>query len=337
MLRNCYRGIGALLTCCGRGHPPLCREHAPTRMRRVRSCVIRGEFILAWSPTHVRIAGSAYLGALALIVAHATNAFVADALYVPLNQLSPSPSAPELISASNSATAQQSVDAILQSGLFEIPQAPSLNEGSLAAGPPPSPIEAARKVTLLGTAFGRSGGLLAVLEDVASKKQQLYRLGTQVENIGTLAAIEKNRVLFRKGTQEEWLALAFADHARSGAPASGSPQLTPYPEGPSRRTLDRREIETALADPTRLLTHAQAVPNLTNGKLDGFRLNNVVPLGFFDKIGLRSNDLLLRINGVDLRDPSVAMNLFQQLRSERLVRVDLVRNTQPKTLTYEIR
>jgi general secretion pathway protein C len=79
------------------------------------------------------------------------------------------------------------------------------------------------------------------------------------------------------------------------------------------------------------------VPYLTDGKLDGFRLYSVMPLGFFDKIGLQTNDVLQRINGVELRDPGMLLSLFQQLRNERTIRVDLVRNTQRQTLTYDIR
>ncbi len=62
-----------------------------------------------------------------------------------------------------------------------------------------------------------------------------------------------------------------------------------------------------------------------------------MPLGFFDKIGLQSNDLLQRINGVEIRDPGMLLSLFQQLRQERTVRVDLVRNEQRQILSYEIR
>jgi len=62
-----------------------------------------------------------------------------------------------------------------------------------------------------------------------------------------------------------------------------------------------------------------------------------MPLGFFDKIGLQTNDVLQRINGVELRDPGMLLSLFQQLRNERTIRVDLVRNTQRQTLTYDIR
>ena len=73
--------------------------------------------------------------------------------------------------------------------------------------------------------------------------------------------------------------------------------------------LDRREIDAALADTTRLLTQAQAVPYLTDGKLDGFRLYSVMPLGFFDKIGLQTNDVLQRINGVEPTTANPALGL----------------------------
>ncbi len=294
---------------------------------------------MAWSPTHVRIAGSAYLGAFALIVAHATNAFVADALYVPLDR-----SAPPAIDAealASSGQAQQSVDVILHSGLFELPPELHANAGraAVAAPPPPPPIGAARKVALLGTVSGKNGGMMAILEDLSSKKQELYRVGAEIPAVGTLAVIEKERVFFKSGPSEEWLDLTIGQQMRAGAPGYvlPAPVLVQSAAAPARRILDRREVTAAMNDPTRLLTQAQAVPYLTDGKLDGFRLYNVVPSGFFDKIGLQTNDIVQRINGVELRDPGMLLSLFQQLRNERTVRVDMVRNTARQTLTYDIR
>lgn len=293
---------------------------------------------MAWSPTHRRIAGSAYLGALALIVAHATNAFVADALNVP-----PDSSAEPAITTETGAPsgqAQQSVEAILHSGLFELPPALQAQTGGQPADtPPPPPIGAARKVALLGTVFGKSGGMMAILEDLASKKQDLYRVGSEIPSVGTLAVIEKERVFFKSGPSEEWLDLAIGQQMRAGTPGYVPPAPAPVQSAaaPARRVLDRREVTAAMNDPTRLLTQAQAVPYLTEGKLDGFRLYNVVPSGFFDKIGLQANDIVQRINGVELRDPGMLLSLFQQLRNERTVRVDMVRNTAKQTLTYDIR
>ncbi len=293
------------------------------------------------SPVARRIIGAAYLVLTALIIAHASNAFVADALDIMPESLHESDAAPESADAPDHSTSKQGVEDILTSGLFELPPTFQLSKnGELVAAapaPPPPPIEAARKVSLLGSVLGRDGGVLAVFEDVTSKEQQLYRLGKEVPNVGTLAVIEKDRVLFRSGPSEEWLALAMTHQPQGGVQSSVPLPSGSAQKGPMRRVLDRREVNAALNDPTRLMTHAQAVPYLTDGKLDGFRLYNVLPAGFFDKIGLQTNDLVQRINGVEIRDPGMLLSLFQQLRDERTVRVDLVRNTQRQTLTYDIR
>ena len=287
---------------------------------------------------HLLIA--AFITTVAFVLAHATNAFVADGLYLP-----PDASVPTQETASTSTietTSQEFSETILHSGLFELPRSTDRAAGALAAAPPPPPLEISKKLTLLGTVHGRDGGVMAVLEDISTKQQSLYQLGTYIPNAATLASVEKNRVLFREGEREEWLELAFTKQTQQnqgGTPDRPQPVATAAqpPAGPQRRVLDRREIIEVLNDPTRVMTQAQAVPNLTDGKLDGFRLYSVMPLGFFDKIGLQSNDVLQRINGVELRDPSMVLSLMQQLRNERTVRVDLVRNSQRQTLTYEIR
>lgn len=286
--------------------------------------------------TSKRVVICAYLSLGAFLLAHTVNAFVADVLWPQPIQISALDSITELESQAESPRAL--ADAIVTSGLFPLPPGSGygLVSGQAAekVGPP---LEVAKKVALIGTVFGQEGGIMAILEDLPTKKQSLYRMNEQIPAVGALSAIEKDRVLFREGKQEEWLDLALTQQPQSSesGPATSTPVLGP--SAPQRRMLDRREIDAALADTTRLLTQAQAVPYLTDGKLDGFRLYSVMPLGFFDKIGLQTNDLLQRINGVEIRDPGMLLSLFQQLRNERTVRVDIVRNAQRQILTYEIR
>lgn len=286
-----------------------------------------------------RVAIGAYLSLGAFLLAHTVNAFVADALRPSSIQTFAHDSVS--LSESQTTSPRALADAVMTSGLFPLP--PSAGNASApgqAAEPAAPPLEVAKKVALIGTVFGQQGGIMAILEDLPTKKQSLYRIGEQIPAVGALSAIEKNRVLFREGNQEEWLDLVLTQLPHpllSGVPATATSASVPHPSKPQRRILDRRDIEAALADMTRLLTQAQAVPSLTDGKLDGFRLYSVMPLGFFDKIGLQNNDLLQRINGVEIRDPGMLLTLLQQLRSERNVRVDLVRNMQRQILTYEIR
>jgi general secretion pathway protein C len=292
--------------------------------------------------TGKRVVIGAYLSLGAFLLAHTVNAFVADALQPPLIQVSAvnsiTPSEPQAESF------RALADVIVASGLFPLP--PGAGDSSASAQAHESvapPLEVAKKVALIGTVFGQQGGIMAILEDLPTKTQRLYRMGEQIPAVGALSAIEKNRVLFRVGTQEEWLNLALTQQLQSSAAqgvATSAPvprPSVPQPSASQRRILDRREVDAALADTTRLITQAQAAPYLTDGKLDGFRLYSVMPLGFFDKIGLQNNDLLQRINGVEIRDPGMLLSLFQQLRNERNVRVDIVRNTQRQTLVYEIR
>ena len=288
---------------------------------------------MTWSSAGRRITLAGYISTIAFLVAHAINAFVAEALYRPFDF--PPLAVEEYQSALQEDQQQTSVELILQSGLFTVPAVtPSQSEQQSA--PPPPPMNVQQKVALLGTVFEKEAGVMAVLEEVSTKKQSLYRVGSHVPNVGTLAAIEKHRALFREGPSEEWLNLMAEQEVRAGAPGYAPPAKA-SPPNLQRRVLDRREVTDALADTTRLLTQAQAVPYLKDGKLDGFRLFNVTAMGFFDRLGLQANDIVQRINGVELRDPGMLLSLFQQLRNERTVRVDLVRENQRQTLTYEIR
>lgn len=79
------------------------------------------------------------------------------------------------------------------------------------------------------------------------------------------------------------------------------------------------------------------MPWMNNGKMEGFKLDYITKGSFFEKLGLQAGDILQRINGVELRDPGMALSLFQQLRSERNVAVDVLRSNQRTTLAYDIR
>lgn len=283
-----------------------------------------------------RVIIGTYLALGAFLLAHTVNAFVADALRPPPSQIS---AVASIIPVEAEVEAPRTLaDAIAARGLFPLPPSADDSSGSRQASEPPAPpLNVGKKIALLGTVFGPQGGIMAVFEDLSTKKQSMYRMGEQVPSVGSLSAIEKDRVLFRGGKQEEWLDLALNQQLRSGTPGAVSPIPVSQSPGPQRRIMDRREIDAALADTTRLLMQAQALPHLDKGKLDGFVLTSVMPSGFFEKIGLKTNDVLQRINGVELRDPGMLFSVFQQLRNERTVQVDLVRNAQRQTLAYEIR
>lgn len=284
-----------------------------------------------------RLAIGAYLSIGTFLVAHTMNAFVAAALALPpvkgavrqtVAMVDPMTFVP-----------QQWADHIQSSGLFMLPAAPTgitSVAGTSSQGPMHAALGVANKLRLLGVVLGRDRGVFAIVEELATRRQVLYRLHDQIPDLGEVSAIRRDGMVVRSGDQEELLELTTADKPAVAVATAGAP--VPQAAGaPLRKIVDRREVESAMADLPKLLTQARAVPYMVNGNPSGYRMDYIAPASFYEKIGIQYGDVLQRVNGVDVRDPSTMLSLFQQLKNERTVKVDMLRNNQKTTMTYELR
>lgn len=125
-------------------------------------------------------------------------------------------------------------------------------------------------------------------------------------------------------------------------PAQTGPPAVAKPAAPSqgtalRRVLDQREVAQSMADLPKLLSEARVGPFYANGKVEGWKIEGINPKSFYDRIGLQAGDVLQRVNGVEIRDPGMVLSLFQQLKDERSVSLDLLRGGQKTTMLFEIR
>lgn len=280
-----------------------------------------------------------------LLLAHSINAFVADALYViptPLVSSGGNRATGPSLPVSYSPT--QAAEDVRSSGLFLLPAAPqggvpsSDRRGSFGT-PVRASLGLAARIRLIGIVFGDQR--FAIVEELASKQQMLYHVHDQVLDLGEVSEIRRNGILVRQGNLEELLELAMLDNqaVQGGSPGPAPPAAaqTATAGAPLRKVIDRREVEQAMSDLPKLLSQARAVPNTVNGAINGFRLDYIAPTSFYEKIGVQAGDVLQRVNGVDIRDPGTMLNLLQQLKNEQIVKLDVLRNNQRSTITYELR
>ncbi len=203
-------------------------------------------------------------------------------------------------------------------------------------------------VLLVGTVVGPPS--FAVLEDPKSHEQTLYRAGESVGAEARIVSILRNEIVVERGErgpQEKIVVNLFPGQGESpGASATpgAAPASTPSGVGSGIRQVtsdkwmvDRREIEAVVENMPQFLTKARLIPNFTDGKPDGFRIFAIDPGSVYSKIGLVNGDILQRINGVEIKDPANFARVFQQLKDEREITIDLVRNSKRETFTYEIR
>lgn len=281
-----------------------------------------------------------------LLIAHSINAFVAEALYViPTHSVvsGETQSTGSSLLASYSPT--QAVEDVRSSGLFVLPAAPQsgVTNGN-GRGPSGTPVRAslglAARMRVLGIVLGDQRGVFAIVEELASKQQALYRVHDQILDLGEVSEIRRNGILVRQGDLEELLELALLEHPPVPGGSTGTaPSAVQQPTAgaPLRKVVDRREVEQAMSDLPKLLSQARAAPHMVNGSVNGFRLDYIAPTSFYEKIGVQTGDILQRVNGVDIRDPSTMLNLLQQLKNEQIVKLDMLRNNQRSTITYELR
>ena len=272
------------------------------------------------------------------LIAHTINAVVAEALFMPAGA---SFSRPGVDMNSQSVRAPASLaEHIRTSGLFPIPPDPLGAVQGDGVGPVISrqSLNAASRIKLMGVVVGNRRGVSAIIEDLASKRQDFYRLHDHIPDIGQIHEIRSDGILIRQGALEEFLELSTGQPDKVAMPQVASTgRAGAVTSGTIRKVLDRREVDQAMNNLPKLLSQARAVPVLANGAITGFRLDYIAPASFYEKIGLQYGDTLKQVNGVEIKDPSTMLSLFQQLRNERSVKLDVLRNNQPTTMMFDIR
>lgn len=291
-----------------------------------------------------------YVMLITFVLAHSINAFVSHSLTASMDSTLPvmAPHTPS----PKPYDAKALAESILAARLFPVPSdTGSLSTGGQAAPPLAPPLNVAKTILLLGTAVNSSAGEFAILEDLSSKKQTLYHLLETVPAVGMIAQIEKDSVLFRQGSQEEWLNLAIGKlspgfertlsaSAQSASPRTASQQPASPPallvSSRGRRPVDRQILIDTANNTSRLYQHARPVPLVVNGRSQGILLEAVNHYSFYGQLGFQSGDVLKRINGVELLDPTMLVSVFQQLKDERTIQIDILRNDHPKTLAIDV-
>jgi general secretion pathway protein C len=275
------------------------------------------------------------------LIAHTINAVIAEALFLPSGV-----AAPRALDQDGSATRSPTAlaEQVRMSGVFPLPPepvnvSPAGGMPGVGGGPLRQPLNLASKFKLLGVVVGDRGGVSAIIEELASKHQLFVRLHDTIPDSGEIVEIQRSGILVRQGNEQEFLEL-FTGLEKPPMPqvvSTGPPPAATTGGGQIKKVLDRREVEQAMNDLPKLLSQARAVPVLANGTMTGFRLDYIAKNSFYEKIGLQYGDVLKQVNGVEIKDPGTMLSLFQQLRNENSVKLDVLRNNQRTTMVFDIR
>jgi len=235
----------------------------------------------------------------------------------------------------------------------ETPEQPRASEPL----PPPLDVPAVPlPLKLVGVIAGTGAKAqrFAIIESTANPPMQaVYQIGDIVQHI-VIVDIRPDCVVLNRGGGRQDLCFqqdtGATPQQQSAAPAPGAgaraaaPAPAPRPGDtgilridPGTWRVGRELLLENFANVGSLSSQATVTPYFLQGQQQGFRLSQLKAGGVLQQIGLQEGDVLQTVNGLNIHTPQEALQAYQQLQTESTVRLNILRNNSPTTLTYELR
>lgn len=202
---------------------------------------------------------------------------------------------------------------------------------------------------LLGTiVFETARYSVALIRNPDKNETKYYAVGDALHD-ATLRRIERHRVILERQGRLETLKLQEAESTFESARVSPRRQRSPRDRNrndeasdevafdeisPGRFMVPRGVVDDVLSDFSSVLRDARVIPA---NDADGFRIINIQPDSIYDQLGLADDDIIKSVNNQSLNSPEQAMGMFNALRHEDTISIDIVRNGSELNYTYEIR
>ncbi|MCG8027483.1 MAG: type II secretion system protein GspC [Candidatus Thiodiazotropha taylori] len=174
--------------------------------------------------------------------------------------------------------------------------------------------------------------------------QKYHKVGSAVMSGVTLQAVYTDRVvLLRKGQSE---VLRFPKLKNNSAPSkrkSGKSSKRTvktsdnFGPGPVSRNPNLSKYRDMLKqEPLKVFEYVRFVPVKSRDGMKGYRILPQKNRELYNQLGVRPSDLVTAVNGVPLTNDKEAMKLMDQLKDASNLQVDIIRNGQSRTLSFDL-
>ena len=178
----------------------------------------------------------------------------------------------------------------------------------------------------------------ALIKD-ESGKQRPYAVGDDIPGNAKLYSIHNDRVLLERKGRYETLRLEQEKlTAAGGSSGRASPPRLGGTSSVSGNTLTQlSEVrEQLLHDPTKAGEYIRVQPVYNQGQLQGYRVYPGKNRQLFKDVGLRAGEMVTSVNGVQLDDPTRALQMLTELSSSTQMSLTLERAGQSRTVNINL-
>jgi general secretion pathway protein C len=102
-------------------------------------------------------------------------------------------------------------------------------------------------------------------------------------------------------------------------------------------SLQRSLIEESIRDISSLMTQVKIMPHMEEGQPDGLSVSNIQPNSIFRRMGLRNGDILVGVDGQNIKSVDDALKLYDNLKTSDNVSVQIKRRGRVRNIDYNVR
>lgn len=172
---------------------------------------------------------------------------------------------------------------------------------------------------------------------------QSFMVDDEIDEIAKVTKIERRKVTFRnlRNNRLEYieipedgaLKLGFKQEKLGG----GDSEVAKLGEFDFQ--VNRSDIKKYTTDLSSILNQARMVPNIipgSGGGVEGFRFVSIQPGSIYEKLGFKPMDVIKSVNGESVNSPTKAMELYNALRTESKIYMQIERNGRLEDFNYNI-
>ena len=176
----------------------------------------------------------------------------------------------------------------------------------------------------------------AIIEDLSTRKQEVYREGDEVKNT-LIKRILRHNIIINSGKRDEVLTMVPEESTAKPAAPERTDRGRPTPPSQARSIqLDREELESQMADLNELMQQVRIRPFMEGKNPAGFLVSNIKPGSLFSKMGLRNGDVIQGVNGETVTTPDQAIELYESLMEGGTIDLDIKRGRRTQKLRYAV-
>jgi general secretion pathway protein C len=196
---------------------------------------------------------------------------------------------------------------------------------------------------LLGTVAGDEEVACAVVENLKTRIQGLYKTGDIIQG-ARIERIERNKIILLNEGIHEILNLYVASEDSAPVERAVKPEVSKEPSAaevvkiisPTEREINKKAFLAKIGGIEAVLKTVELSPYVVNREAKGLRITGLEGLSMARYVGLENGDVIQTINGQNVTNRRKAFQVLRKARALSSLDTQLLRGKERKTLSFRI-